>query len=198
MKDPTLDKYLAQEVKDKDCEQSLCELISRHTPLCYNIYKKYQPAISASGHCIHEISKEKDYWVYKAAKSYDPTRKVKFSTWLGNQIKYHCLNVINDNRYVAVEDKDLDFLVNNKSIIEKDTDYETEIDFIFNILSQLRDKRIKKVFEERYFGKVSKKKPWSKIAKNVGVSTQTAINLHERGIAILQRKMKSKQSPDKI
>tara|TARA_R100000008_G_C3580177_1_gene167958 strand:- start:918 stop:1514 length:597 start_codon:yes stop_codon:yes gene_type:complete len=193
----TLDKSLAQDVKDKDCEEALIELINRHTPLCYNIYKKYQPAITASGHCITEISKEKDYWVYKAAKSYDPTRKVKFSTWLGNQIKYHCLNVINDNRYIAVEDKDLDFLI-NKSPSEETSDFQAEIDFVFNILDQLRDKRIKKVFEERYFSKTVKKKPWSKIAKIVGVSTQTAINLHERGISILKRKMLSKQSPDKI
>jgi len=197
MNELPLDKSLAQEVKDKNCEKSLCELISRHTPLCYTIYKKYSPAISASGHCVHEISKEKDYWVYKAAKSYDPTRKVKFSTWLGNQIKYHCLNVINDNKYVAVEDKDLDFLINKTPVVQE-IDYPTEVDFIFNILSQLKDKRIKRVFEERYFDKSPKKKPWSKIAKVVGVSTQTAINLHERGVSILKRKMGSDQSPDKI
>jgi len=193
----TLDKSLAHDVKEKDCEEALIELINRHTPLCYNIYKKYSPAITASGHCVTEISKEKDYWVYKAAKSYDPTRKVKFSTWLGNQIKYHCLNVINDNKYVAVEDKDLDYLI-NKNPREERKDYRSEVDFIFNILDQLKDKRIKRVFEERYFSKTIKKKPWSKIAKIVGVSTQTAINLHERGISILKRKMLSKQSPDKI
>jgi RNA polymerase sigma factor (sigma-70 family) len=192
------DKALAENVKAENCEKSLCELISRHSPLCFTIYKKYSPAIMASGHCVHEVSKEKDFYVYKAAKSFDPTRNVKFSTWLGNQIKYHCLNVINNNRYLAVDEKDLDYLVNNHGP-QPQKNYKDDLEFVFNILNQLKDKRIKQVFELRYFDKNGKKAPWAKIAKTIKASTQTAINLHERGIKVLNKKMKGKhQWPDKI
>ncbi|MEC7193161.1 MAG: hypothetical protein VXW13_06680, partial [SAR324 cluster bacterium] len=47
--------------------------------------------------------------------------------------------------------------------------------------------------ELRYFsneGKVT----WSKISKQMNISIQTAINLHERGRLILSKKIKSKNS----
>ena len=60
------------------------------------------------------------------------------------------------------------------------------LEYIFNLLSQLKDKRIKKVFELRYLGGDGKES-WSKIGEDMGVSTQTAINLHDRGTKVLRK-----------
>jgi hypothetical protein len=48
----------------------------------------------ASGTHPEDISSDKDYLIYKSAVSYNPTKKIKFSTWLGNQVRYYCLNKI--------------------------------------------------------------------------------------------------------
>ena len=82
------DTLLAQNVKDKDCENSLKELIERHSKLCYNIYQKYIPAMNASGVFPDDALNDKDYIIYKSACSYNPTKRTKFSTWLGNQVRY--------------------------------------------------------------------------------------------------------------
>ena len=60
-----------------------------------------------------------------------------------------------------------------------------------------KDKRIKKVFELRYLGSDGKES-WSRIGENMSVSTQTAINLHDRGLKVLRKKMGSEVFFDKL
>jgi DNA-directed RNA polymerase specialized sigma subunit len=40
--------------------------------------------------------------------------------------------------------------------------------------------------------------PWNKIAKKLKISTQTAINIHNKTIKLLKTKVESKNSFDKI
>ena len=58
-------------------------------------------------------------------------------------------------------------------------------------------KRVEKVFKLRYFSDEGKM-TWNKISNNLGISIQTAINLHDRGAKILKKKMKSCHSEDFI
>lgn len=196
------DSSLVEDIqKDNNrSNQSLIELIERHSALCFDIYKKYSSAMEASGLCVQDMYKEKNYIIYKAAKTFDPTRKVKFSTWVGNQARYQCLNAINGNHLYPVEDSQLDYYVDKNAAETQPQDLSNDIEFIFNILDQLKDSRIKRVFKLRYFGHPTKKMPWSKVAKEIDTSTQTAINLHERGKKILNLKMKNMDShyPDMI
>ena len=150
--------------------------------------------MAASGLCVTEMYKEKNFIIYKSAQTFDPSRKVKFSTWVGNQVRYQCLNAINGNHLYPVDDGQLDYYVDRKAEELSQPDLSNDVDFIFNILEQLKDKRIKKVFKLRYFGHPTKKMPWSQVAKKISTSTQTAINLHERGKKILNRKMKNSSS----
>jgi RNA polymerase sigma factor (sigma-70 family) len=150
-----------------------------------------------------DVVAEKDYVIYKCATSFNPEKKTKFSTWVGNHARYHCLNLINkNNHYVSMEDDKLDYFAENESIVDNSTNKEQEraeiLEYIFNILSQLKDERIKKVFERRYLSEEKDKLPWAQIAEEMDVSTQTAINLHNRGRAILRKKMNSETFLDNI
>ena len=198
------DVDLAKNVQENCCDTSLKVLINRHSALCVDISKKHSPALSASGVSLSDIFDEKDYLVYKSALSYDPSKKVKFSTWLGNQVRYHCLYTINgNNKQVSLENEKIDFLsdvsleCSELQMKEQSANnLKIEIDYIFEMLSKLHDPRIKRVFNLRYFSS-AKKTPWAKIANKMNISTQTAINLHQRGVNILNRKMKSNE-PDVI
>ncbi len=188
------DAKLIQKIKQTDCETSLKTLIEKHSPLCINMCKKYEPALNATGVSVDDVIQEKDYLVYKSAMSYNPEKKVKFNTWLGNQVRYHCLNTINNNNnFIKVEDSVLDFLS-----IEENKDCSNDIEYVFSLLSQLKDDRIKEIFSLRYFKSDKKKMPWVKIGKIMGISTQTAINLHKRGLKILNKKISSTNNSDVI
>ena len=74
------DTELVENVKEKSCNNSLKELILRHSALCVDIYKKYTPALCASGVPIQDVYQDKDYIVYKSALSFKPEKNVKFGS----------------------------------------------------------------------------------------------------------------------
>jgi len=195
------DIELVNNVQEDNCQQSLKELINRHSALCYNVYQRYGNTLTSSGVCFDDVVKEKDYIIYKSAMSYNPEKNTKFSTWVGNHARYHCLNLINANqKYITVEDSTLNYFVENNepySDSSKVHERQDTLEYIFNILSQLKDSRVKKVFEHRYLDEDGKKS-WSKIGADMKISTQTAINLHDRGKKILKKKMNSELLFDKL
>ena len=56
-------------------------------------------------------------------------------------------------------------------------------------------KRIRQIFSMRY-STYSKKPPWCAVARKLKISTQTAINLHNKGVEIIFKKVKSKSLSD--
>ena len=194
--DNVSDNYLVERIRIANCEDSLEELIKRHSALCFKIIKRYASTFYANNIDITEASTEKNLIIWNSAKSFSIDKNVKFSTWLANQVKYSCLNAINKkakDRLVTTEDEILDILKNSVAEDPNDNLFE----FTDNILSQVKDRRIKKIFSMRY--SFHHKKPaWCTIAKRMSISTQTAINLHNRGIQILRKKIKSEKFLDSI
>ena len=130
------DIKLINKVKVKKCSKSLNELISRHSPLCFNIYQRYVPAMMNSGINIQDVYKERDFLIYQSAISYNPEKKTKFSTWLGNQVRYFCLNTMNksNKRDFAVDDSTLNFLMEKEGPSEDNSQEMKE--YTLNLLSQ--------------------------------------------------------------
>ena len=85
--------------------------------------------------------------------------------------------------------------MNQESYENKSTTSNTE-EFVSFILDELQDKRIKKIYMMRYFSKDGKKKTWKQIAKQLNVSSQTVINIHNKAKPILRNKFKSKNNLD--
>ena len=194
--DNVSDNYLVERIRISNCESSLKELIKRHSALCFKIIQKYSSTFYANNIDIMEASSDKNLIIWNSAKSFSVDKNVKFSTWLANQMKYSCLNAINrktKDRLVTTEDEILDVLKNS---ITEDAD-DNLFEFADNILSQLKDIRIKKIFSMRYSSRC-KKPSWCAVAEKMKISTQTAINLHNRGIEVLRKKIKSEKFLDSI
>tara|TARA_R100000808_G_C2150183_1_gene158830 strand:- start:1341 stop:1943 length:603 start_codon:yes stop_codon:yes gene_type:complete len=183
------DNKLIKNVQCKNCSESLSLLIQRHAPLCFDVFRKYSHLFENNGVNYNDVSDEKEMLIYKSAMSFNPKKKAKFSTWLGNQARYHCLNAVNKNRLVPTDDEYLDFVINKEALDSHDGNMPEDIDYIKNILSQTKDKRIPRIFHIRYFQNPRKKTSWNKVAKEIGVSTQTVINLHNKTIKMLKFKM---------
>ena len=198
-----VDNTLVRRVKSTGCNESFLTLLERHEKLFYKICQIYIPIAETKGFNKADLLQEKNYVFFKAVKSYKPNKKTKFSTWLGNCTKYFCLTFINsNNRHVDMEDDMIELCITNKNKEEHGDENKLKYDkdYIFKILRQLKDKRVSKVFKLRYFDedKKTKKATWSVIASKINTSTQTAINLHQRGVKILNTKLKSTEFNDKI
>lgn len=191
------DNILVKNVQEKNDEDALKTLIDRHSALCNSLYKKYSAPMIASGVHFQDVLDQKDYIVYKSAMTFDPCKNSKFSTWLYNQIRYQCLNCINENsHYLNLETDQLNYLIEKNNLPTKE--YKNINEYIFNIIESCSDKRIEKIFRMRYLDCDKKKMSWHKIAKKLKISTQTAINIHNKTIKLLKNKIESKNCFDKI
>lgn len=192
------ESQLIKKIKKYNCSDSLKALDQLHGGLCVKIIKKYIGQLNAKNYSIEDLIKDKTYVVYQAALSFDPKKKIKYSSWLGNQMRYFCLNILNKNKNnLCMDDDNIRYLVEKKQIEEMNTFDPEKLEYIFDILSNMKDKRIEKIFKMRYFDS-KKLKAWNEIGKKLHISTQTAINIHNKAIEFLNKKITSKIYFDKI
>ena len=188
------DQGLIERVKTTACSDSLKELIKRHSGICFKVFSRYIPTIQDKGKDYQDLASNKDYFIYQAAITYKEHKKARFSTWLGNYVRYKCLDFLNEsNFYFCSEPRETETQINKNSAarFEEQFDLVRKKECVFDILFKLKDKRIQKIYKLRYFT-IHPKMPWKKIGENIGVSTQTVINLHEKGKNFIKTKAKGK------
>ena len=192
------DLRIVKKIKSDNCNESFIKLSTSYENFYFSIAKKYTPALLKMGMSKDDIKSEQYFILYKAISSFDAKQKTKFSTWFCNCARYHFLNYINSNKkYVLNEGLGVDVFL-NKDVLTV-TDKNSELyDYLSSLLSSFKDKRINEVYNLRYFSNSVKPVTWNKIAKKLNISTQTAINLHEKARLFLKNKILSKNSFDLV
>lgn len=141
-----------------------------------------------------ELIEEKEYNIYQAALKYDPSRKTKFSTYLGNETKWLCLNIYNKNRKhpeIATEELFLD-LQNHQSPDSHKESIDNELfSKVMDLITEYPDTRISQIFNMRYIeGNKNKVMPWKQVSQKIDMSIQGCINIHNSTINKLKLKLK--------
>lgn len=180
--------------KDRLTDDSLKELINRHTGIYLDIVNKYTQSSNATNKL--DLIDEKDYNIYQAALKYQDDRGTKFPTFLGNETKWICLNKHNKKKkdpQLSIDDiKESDILTNKCEKIKKD-DLEIFGEAI-KFSKTHKDKRVEKIFEMRYItGEQNKVMPWKKISEELNMSIQGCINIHNSAIEKFKIKLKEKK-----
>tara|TARA_Y100000310_G_scaffold34923_1_gene33070 strand:- start:1 stop:603 length:603 start_codon:yes stop_codon:yes gene_type:complete len=179
--------------KNKKTEDSLRELIGRHTGIYLDIVNKY----TQNGNLTNKLDliDEKDYNIYQAALKYKSDRGTKFPTFLGNETKWICLNKYNKKKkepQISIDDiKEIDILnTRNEKINKEDLEVFSEAIKFSKIH---KDKRVEKIFEMRYItGEKNKVMPWKKISKELDMSIQGCINIHNSAVEKFKIELKDK------
>jgi len=191
------DEKLVENVKTKSCNTSLTELISRHSGICFSMGKKFSQYGSFK---LNDLNDNKDWIIYSAALSFDSSKGAKFSTWLGNQVKYYCLNLKNkSSKYVETEESTIEFLINQYYNENKSTDLKAQILYtVQDILDQIKDKNIKNAIHYRYFSNQDRILNYSEIGEILNVTPQTVLNWHNKFIELAKKKLTSLNNSDII
>jgi RNA polymerase sigma factor (sigma-70 family) len=195
------DVELVELIKSDASSEAFLEVCRRYENIFYKVCQKYATALSHSGINPQDIFEEKDYIIFHCVSTYEPNRKTKLGTWIGNYARYLCLNSINARRFIMpTTDDDLKRYIEESQVshdyFENTTTSQEDFKYALNILGQIKDPRIVQIFKLRYLN--PKKMIWAEIAVKVGVSTQTVINLHNKGLAMLKKKLKSHHISDVI
>ena len=180
------DLSLIEKIKEGQDEDSLKELIARHSGIYTQMVN--MTISDQSNVNKNDILDEKDLFIYEKALKYDSSRNIKFSTYLGNEIRWKCLNIHNKAKKYEYSDISLQ----SENLIEKDFFKESQkqeiVDKIFELAEKCPDQRVRKIFEMRYKGgKKNKLTPWKKIAKKLKLSIQGCINIHSRFVKEIRK-----------
>ncbi|NDG53957.1 MAG: sigma-70 family RNA polymerase sigma factor [Flavobacteriia bacterium] len=191
------DLQLVNNLKNNvDEENSLKTLVDRHSGIYLDMINSYSspdnPYID-----YHELIQDKEYKIYDAALKFDETKGAKFSTYLGNETKWMCLNTYNRNKRRPVFNSE--YIENMK----KDNDEEMECDTIsdsirndlfrkvLNVIERHPDERVEKIFKMRYIvGTKNKVMPWKQIGDSMNLSIQGCINIHNSAIETFKNELR--------
>ena len=120
---------LINKVKKESNSDALKELENRHTGIFNQMVKKYYKHLIDFGANPDDIINDKLFVIYKSALNFNPDKNVKFSTWLGNQARYYCLNCINkQSNTISMDNINMQNVIENNQIkYEKDISINKEI-----------------------------------------------------------------------
>ena len=194
-----LELELIKSIKEQGCSGCFCRLLELHSKLFYKICNKYIYALASCGIPRDDVYDNKNFIFLDSITTFDPTRGVKFTTWLANKTRFYCLNIMTSRkRIVNFSNEDIKKAIENKSFSQKDDkDVQENFAYVMFLLDNLKDERIKQIFSLRYL-ESGKKIKWKNIAFKMNMSVQTAINLHSKGVKVLSNKMNSKEIYDSI
>jgi RNA polymerase sigma factor (sigma-70 family) len=182
------DESLIKDVKEKNCSKSLDELVSRHSGMCFTIGKKYS---TNCGLDLQDLNDNRYWIIFNAANSFDINKGSKFSTWLGNQIRYFCLNYrTKNNKLISTDDATLEFLINTKT---QKNDKSEVIETIIELFNQISDPNTKNAIYYRYFHNKERILNYSEIAEILNVTPQTVLNWHNKFINFAKKKLTNKK-----
>lgn len=194
MNEDVEDSQLIENIqKQIDIEDSLGELVNRHSGIYLEMINNYaspnNPFID-----YNELIQDKEYKIYNAAKKYDPDRGAKFSTYLGNETKWMCLNLYNRNkRRPAFQSEFIENMADNTDLNEDTISESIKQDLFNKVLGVIRehpDTRVEKIFEMRYIvGTKNKVMPWKRIGESMNLSIQGCINIHNSAIEHIQQEL---------
>ena len=188
MKDEDLCGFIQEQ---KNTEKCLGILIDRHSGLCVDMINGYVSK-SYNESLRQELIKEKDYQIYHTALKFDPTRGSKFSTYLGNEIKWKCLNLYNrikKRKTIPVEED----LISYFSYLNAHDNKKFDSEMFNNIINQANshpDQRVGEIFTMRYVdGKNNSVMPWKNISEYLKMSIQGCINIHDLALNQFRKKI---------
>lgn len=179
------EKFFLKEVKKNACEESFLQLVLMHSAIFYKVYSKYSFIMNDYGYEKNNIEADKHFLFIKSIGSFDDKKNSKFSTWLANQTRYFCLNFINKNKKTIKSQRtpNLKNEIADESFFDED---QSSLIDVKNAIKQVKDERIREIFNSRY---INGNSSWLQISKKIGYSVQTVLNLHRKGKKLLQNKL---------
>ena len=184
------DLSLITKIQTKNDEQSLLELIERHSGIYTAMVGKF-----ASGKTSvldkDLIMEDKDFTIYSSALKFDPSRQAKFSTYLANEVKWKCLNTINKikKRKESYIEEDSNFTEPSCEDFIASINQEETLRNFRSFLNEETDERIKKIIDMRYNSDNNKLTSWKIIASDLKMSIQGCIDIHNKFINKHKKKL---------
>ncbi len=179
------DISLIEEVRHSGNNSCFQEIVNRHSGIYLQMVHNYAPKYHSIDNTADLID-SKEYHIFAAIKNFDETRNIKFSTYLGNHTKWLCLNSANKRVHDSI-DENYDCVFESEE--KEESDGQKTLNEVFSEIQTFEDKRVEKIFQMRYLNGKNKLTPWRKIAKELDLSIQGCINIHNSAFKKLKKNL---------
>ena len=171
------DYQLISQIKQNNNSAALTELVTRNTGIYVQVVNSYTyvPKVERDDLIDHRMVN-----IYNYALSYDPSKNMKVSSWIGKRIKWDCYKLIENEKEEI-----------NEQTLGSSQTYSADLNqFITSQVGEIEDKRFARIFELRHsLGK--KKLSWKKIAGIVGdLSHEHCRGIYNRNVKFLKNRIK--------
>lgn len=187
------DLSLIEKVKKDADLDSLNTLIERHSGIYLDMVNSVIP-----NNCDfldkNDIIDDKNISIYKAIMNFDESKNTKFSTYLGNETRWKCLNLFNRGtkyKYLDINDFNDDKNLCDDEMFSHICSKEI-LDKVYVLADNHKDDRVTKIINLRYkVGDGNKTMPWKSISEKVNISIQGCINIHDRFIEEIKKQLQN-------
>lgn len=172
------DNDLIKMVKEDSDSDALKELAHRHSGLYHNILNQYSyiPEIEKQ-----DIIDHKEYNIYQFALDYKPEKGMKFSSFVGQQLKWQCKSLI--SREISFESMDArDFAAETEQ-------YDDPV-VMRDEVNKIADEKFREIFNYRFSG--DKLMPWRKISELMNINHETLRSIYNKNIEIIKHRIENK------
>jgi len=186
------DIELISKVKEDNDSSALSELIDRHSGMYVKIIQKYSNIEKNSTFCsekldINELRDDKAYNIYNYVLSFNPDKKMKFSTYVGAMTRYLCLDILNETPN-KIEITELNSPSTEEDITENITK-DNSLDEIQKRAKNIKDDRFWPIFKLRDFG--DKKSSWREIGSQLNISHERTRQIYQKNIKYIKSFLKT-------
>jgi len=180
------DVDLIKIVKETQDSGALTELVNRNTGIYCEIISRYTyvPAIERQDLVDHKF-----FNIYKYALSYDPNRNMKFSVFVGQQIKYECKTLLTNK----VDTEEVSETLPSAPIKSSGIDL---VKFIEDNSADISDQRFLPIFKMRHMDKESRS--WKYIGRKLSITHEWARQIYNYNIKFLRNRISKELNPEPV
>lgn len=172
------DLQLIKKVKNQNDSDALNELVNRHSGIYMEMIGRYSyvPELEKQ-----ELIENKSYNIYKYALDYKEDKNTKFSSYIGNRVKYECKTLISHK--IEKEEITDNVLIDYNSPNDAKNEF---YKYILSKINEIEDKRFVKIIEMKFFK--DKKATLPEIGLQLGITNERVRQIYEKNIRILRRR----------
>lgn len=172
------DSYLVNKVKTTGDSEAMSQLINNHTGVFLQVLDRSLPSDMFATQ-KEDFKNERAWHMYDAVMKYKPESSMKFSTYLGQTIKWKCLTLRNRG-----QDKDTVFIdsLDTPPAEKEPEDHSNKfkIEQIFQYAENYPNELAREIVKLRYNS--GTKIGWKQVAKKLDISVSWATLIHSQFI----------------
>jgi len=178
------DVQLISQIKEKQDSAAVLELVNRHTGIYINIIQQYAGNTTFNKKTnVADLKEENVINIYQWALSFDASKKMKFSSYVGEMTKYMCLNIMSRSpEYQPIEEETA--VSNETSVIEK-IERHSSIEEIQHEVKDTDSQKFQEIFKLRHNGK--RPLSWREIGLKTNLSYEGARKIYNKYISSIKQ-----------